>query len=81
MIFNATNSNKAKVFDVDTECEIKSVTEVDTLENTLLVLSQPLEIVHGVLVSNLIRYQKIHPIYAGSPTPQLFHCYGRIYEN
>lgn len=81
MIYNALNCQSARVFDVDTKREIKKVLEVDTLNNTVLAYIMPHQIVKGKLLTQTLHYSKIHPIYAGDPTPLLFHCYGRINEN
>lgn len=81
MIFNALNCQSARVYDVDTKQEAKKVLEVDLLENTLLEYAVPYKIVDGLIVTQLLRYKKIHAIYAGDPTPTLFHCYGRLYED
>ena len=81
MIYSALNCQSARVFDVDTRQEIRKVLEVDLLENTLLAYVIPYVVVEDSITRQLLRYQKIHAIYAGCPTPLLFHCYGRIYED
>lgn len=81
MIYSALNCQSARVYHVDTKEEIKGVLEVDLLESTLLKYVMPHKVIDGKLLLELLRYRKIHAIYAGDPTPQLFHCYGRIYED
>lgn len=79
MKFTATNSNKAKVYDVDTCEEIKLVMEVNTRDNTLQILSKVT--LDYAMLTVTRKYRKIYPIYGDSQLPQLFHCYGRLNES
>ncbi len=78
MTYNATNTVKARIYDVDTQEEIVHVMEVNTQDNTLKIFD-------GITFDNqlmtvIMKFRSIYPIYGELAFPQLFHCYGRIYE-
>lgn len=78
-MFNATNAPKAKVFDVDTLEELRHVLEVNLTEGTIKVFEGIT--FNSELVATTLKYRSIYPIYGELAFPQLFHCYGRIYED
>lgn len=79
MTYNATNTVKAKIYDVDTQQEITHVIEVDVQTNTLKIFDG--RTWEGELLTVTLMYRSIYPIYGDLAFPQLFHCYGRIYED
>lgn len=79
MTYNATNTVKARVYDVDTQEEIVHVMEVNTQDNTLKIFD-------GITLDNQLmtvtmKFRSIYPIYGELAFPQLFHCYGRLNED
>jgi hypothetical protein len=70
---------RTKVFDVDTNQEIKQVVHIETDTGYLEYHPVPFEIVLNQFVSTKsMRYRSIYPIYGGYQVPCLFHCYGRL---
>lgn len=78
MIFNVHNTDRARVYDVDTKQEITQVVSVDTDAMEILCVDLPLRVFGDGIAMIATRYRAIHPIYAGRPWPCLFHCYGAI---
>ncbi|WP_399677157.1 hypothetical protein [Xenophilus sp.] len=67
-----------RVYDVDSGEEVRRVLEVNTSANWVKVHAEPLTVTaKGTVAERRIRFRAIHPIFAGSPVPCLFHCYGR----
>lgn len=78
MVFNALNTVKARVYDVDTKTEILKVLEVNTITNTIKTFEITFD---DQIIEKVRKFRSIYPIYGECAFPQLFHCYGRIHED
>ena len=77
--FTGQNAPGAKVVDIDTKAEIKHVFSVDTQKGEVVCAHMPLRVTPAHEVETYtLRYRHIAPIYGGSPSPCLFHCYGNL---
>ena len=79
MIFNHDNvARLCRVFDVDAIQEISQVLNVDIERSEIEVAEVPLRLSGAdQIATRRIAFRSIYPIYAGSPLPCMFHCYGR----
>lgn len=78
-MYTASNTRRAKVYDVDTKEELKQVASIDTETGEAVVFRHPLKITaDGEAETYKVRYRTISPIFGGYPVPCLFHCYGRL---
>jgi hypothetical protein len=78
MRYTTFNAPGATVHDVEGRKRIEHVMEVDTEKGEVEVALWPLRLTPGGdrVETEKLRFRSIAPIYAGSHTPQLFHCYG-----
>lgn len=79
-MYTASNTRRAKVYDVDTKEELKHVASIDTEtgEVTIFPLPVRLNADRTEVETYKVRYRTISPIFGGYPVPCLFHCYGRL---
>ena len=78
MIYDASNSIGAQVYDVDTKEKIGQVLAVNDTAGWVQVVEQPVRAnAHGHIASRRIRFASIYAIKGREHWPVLFHCYGR----
>lgn len=79
MIYTHHNARSATVHEVEARRRIDHVLRVDTEAGEVVRVHQPARPNHrGEIDTYTERFRSIYPIFADSPTPLLFHCYGRI---
>ena len=76
-VFHGGNSKGAQVYDVDTLEQLTEVISVDIDEGVVERAYKPIRLVGDTLDTYKVRFRSIYPIWGGSPTAVLFHCYGR----
>lgn len=78
MIYDASNSPGATVYDVDAKEKIGQVLAVNDAAGWVQVAEQPVRATtHGHIASRRIRFASIYAIKGREHWPVLFHCYGR----
>ena len=80
MIYSGRNTSRAKVFDVDTQQELRHVMNVDTDAGEIEVTPQPVQLMADgeTIATEKIRFRSIYAIRGKEWAPCLFHCYGRV---
>ena len=76
-VFDPSNTRGAAVYDVDSREKLYAVMSVDIDAGEVRCAEQPLRLVGDEVQVFTMRFRSIYPIWAGSPCPVLFHCYGR----
>lgn len=76
-VFDPSNASGASVYDVDRREKLGHVMSVDIDAGEVRCAHQPLRLVGDEVQVFTVRFRSIYPIWAGSPRPVLFHCYGR----
>lgn len=79
MIYTHHNARCATVHDVMQREQLNHVVSVDTETAEVEVAHQPVRPNHrGEIDTYTVKFSSIYPIFAGSASPLLFHCYGRL---
>lgn len=76
-VFDGGNAKGARVYDVDTKQQITHVLWVDADAGEVACAHDPVRLVGDEIDTYKVRFRSIYPIWGGSPTAVLFHCYGR----
>lgn len=78
MKFDAHNTDRASVYDLDTGQKLTQVASIDTSTGEVVCFETPLRTAGYEVATYTLRYTTIYPIFGGSPWPVLFHCYGNL---